>query len=377
MAFTFIHTADWQLGKPFRNFEARLGGLLDEARFEAIDRIAEIAKARAAGHVLVAGDIFDDRGVDNRIVRRAIERLGRHHGLTWHLLPGNHDFTQPAGLWQRFARLGAPVNVTVHEQPRVAEIAPGVALLPAPLTGRLLSEDPTAWMDGAATEAGVIRIGLAHGSIQDFGEEGESAVRLDPARSRKARLDYLALGDWHGMQRIDERTWYSGTPEPDRFAANEPGHVLCVRIEAAGGAVSAEPVRCARYMWVTEAAELSRADDLHVLAARLAKAADDPGRVLARVALSGALPPGDIAAIEPWGEALAARLRHIEIDDGAVTARTGSDDLGDMAGSGAIGAAARILEGRLASADPGEASLAQGALVRLIRFARRVREAAP
>ncbi len=377
MAFSFIHTADWQLGKPFRNFEERLVGLLEEARFEAIDRIAEIARAHGAAHVLVAGDIFDDRGVDNQIVRKAIERLARHPGLAWHLIPGNHDFAQPAGLWQRFARLGGPANVTVHDAPRVAELAPGVALLPAPLTGRLLSEDPTAWMDAAETPPGSIRIGLAHGSIQDFGDDGESAVRIDPARARKAGLDFLALGDWHGKQRVDGKTWYSGTPEPDRFAANEPGHVLAVRIEAAGGAVAVEPVRCARYTWVSASADLAGTSDLETLAEALAQAADDPTRVLARVTLTGALAPSDIAAIEPWRETLSARLRHIEVDASRVTARTGRDDIAELAGSGVIGAAARILQDKLEAGDEREAQLAQGALVRLVRLVRQVREAAP
>ena len=36
-------------------------------------------------------------------------------------------------------------------------------------------------------------------------------------RAGHAAQDYLALGDWHGTRRIDARTWYSGTPEHDRF----------------------------------------------------------------------------------------------------------------------------------------------------------------
>jgi len=43
MTFTFIHTADWQLGKPFANFPSDLAGELAAARFSAIGRIAAIA----------------------------------------------------------------------------------------------------------------------------------------------------------------------------------------------------------------------------------------------------------------------------------------------------------------------------------------------
>ena len=47
-------------------------------------------------------------------------------------------------------------------------------------------------------------------------------TRSTGERAERARLDYLALGDWHGTLEIAPRTWYAGTPEPDRFRANEP-----------------------------------------------------------------------------------------------------------------------------------------------------------
>ena len=75
MTFRFIHTADWQLGKPFANFPPDLAGELSAARFTAIERIAEIATQRGASHVLVAGDIFDSEDLANATLRRALERM--------------------------------------------------------------------------------------------------------------------------------------------------------------------------------------------------------------------------------------------------------------------------------------------------------------
>ncbi len=40
----------------------------------------------------------------------------------------------------------------------------------------------------------------------------------------------MALGDWHGRKQIGPRTWYSGTPEPDAFQDNDPGHALIVAL---------------------------------------------------------------------------------------------------------------------------------------------------
>ena len=38
-----IHTADWQLGKPFGRFETEVRSALTEARFDAIDAIGRLA----------------------------------------------------------------------------------------------------------------------------------------------------------------------------------------------------------------------------------------------------------------------------------------------------------------------------------------------
>ena len=69
-----------------------------------------------------------------------------------------------------------------------------------------------------------MRVGLAHGSVQGIlADDIDSANPIAPDRATRARLDYLALGDWHGCKRIDDRTGTAATPEPDRFKANDSG----------------------------------------------------------------------------------------------------------------------------------------------------------
>src|SRR3546814_16470526 len=80
------------------------------------------------------------------------------------------------------------------------------------------------------TPGATLRIGLAHGSIRDFGPQGETKNQIAPDRARRSNLDYLALGDWHGALRVDGRTWYAGTPEIDRFQRHDPGQVLVVEL---------------------------------------------------------------------------------------------------------------------------------------------------
>jgi len=72
-----IHTADWQLGKPFGRFPAEVRAALAEARLDAIDRIAAAASSSLARHVIVAGDVFDNVEPGDRVVMQAMSRMER------------------------------------------------------------------------------------------------------------------------------------------------------------------------------------------------------------------------------------------------------------------------------------------------------------
>ncbi|MBX9683988.1 MAG: DNA repair exonuclease, partial [Hyphomicrobium sp.] len=236
MTVRFIHSGDWHLGKSFGTLPEGLSGELRAARFDAISRIADIAIDRAASHVLVAGDVFDSPDIARVDLRRAVERMADHPNIVWVLLPGNHDPARSGGVWQRLRRLEPPQNIVIADEAAPLDLAPGVTLLPAPLTSKFPGHDPSAWMTSAVTPPGTLRIGLAHGSVQAFGQgsngdggnDGDSGVTLAADRAAQSGLAYLALGDWHGTKRITPNTWYSGTPEPDRFPDNDPGHVLAV-----------------------------------------------------------------------------------------------------------------------------------------------------
>ena len=59
MAVTVLHTADWHLGKPFGSIEGDVAALLREERFDAVARLADLARERQVDAVIVAGDVFD------------------------------------------------------------------------------------------------------------------------------------------------------------------------------------------------------------------------------------------------------------------------------------------------------------------------------
>ena len=313
MAYSFLHTADWQIGKRFGSFPDDKPAVLRDERLRAVDRLAAAAAARGCAAVLVAGDVFDSETIPSALCARLLSLLGAYTHLTWHLLPGNHDPARPGGIWSTLSSGGLPANVQVHLQPQPVALAPDVMLLPAPLTSKRTNSDPTAWMDEAATPSGTMRIGLAHGSVQGFGSDGDASVNIDAARPKRSGLAYLALGDWHGTMRIGERVWYSGTPEPDGFRDNDPGNALVVRLD--GNAVpNVERIPTGHYTWVRRECAADSAAALGGIEDEVSRLGGAASRCLMSLVLKGALPLAEFARIEERLEALAPRLFHLAPD---------------------------------------------------------------
>lgn len=358
----FIHTADWQLGKPFGRFDAETRAALTEARFDAINTLGRAATEHGAGHVLVAGDVFDTEGPDERTVVQAVTRMERH-ACRWWLLPGNHDFARNGGLWDRVNRRAA-ANVTVLAEPAAHEIEDGVWLLPAPLLHRHTLDDPTEAFARMETPGARLRIGLAHGSIRGFGSQGDTKNLIAPDRARLSSLDYLALGDWHGTLQVDPRTWYSGTPETDDFhkARDEPGKALLVDLEP--DKITVTPFGTGRFRWLMQDWVVPDAIAFKNLSDDLL-AACEPAATLLRLTLSGIVPLTDrVAMLSRIEDDLTHRLRHLDVRDADVVARPTEEDLAALSSEGMIGRAGALLRARI-EADGPDAPRARRALERL------------
>ena len=260
MAFRFIHSSDLHLGKRFGQFSGDLPAKLREARHATIGKLAEHARVQGVSTILLAGDTFDTETPAPEVRRQALAEMYHHAPIRWVVLPGNHDSLQAAQLWSTLYA-EAPENVTLAVEATPLDLAPGVVLLPAPCTTRRPGRDLSKWMDGAATGEGAIRIGLAHGAVRSFSEEGNGLDVIAPDRARRAGLSYLALGDWHGGVEIDPRTRYSGAPEPDRFKHDRPGEALLVSIEAASALPEATSLETGSFSWRTLALDLLDGDD--------------------------------------------------------------------------------------------------------------------
>lgn len=308
MTFTFIHTADWQLGKQFGGY-GDAAPLLQQARLDCIERIAGVARSAGARHVIVAGDVFDSRTPSADLRQRAFKTMAAQRDLVWHLLPGNHDPAEAGSFWLRSDAAAGQANVRLLLASTPVEIEPGVVLLPAPLAAKAMATDPTAWMDRCETPDGTLRIGVAHGSVQGFGSEGDASVPIAPDRPKLAGLAYLALGDWHGVTKISDRAWYSGTPEPDQFPGNRPGFVLRVDIDGTRAVPRVTEIATAQYTWVKRAITVSSAADIEPVVRDVAALGPAAQRLLLELTVSGHVSLSDAGAIEAALDRLASEVR--------------------------------------------------------------------
>ena len=367
MAFRFVHTADWQLGKQFANIPGDDGAALRDRRIETVRAVGRLAAERDADAVLVAGDAFDANAVAERTLIRMLEALKEFPG-DWVFIPGNHDAALADSVWTRLRRREPPASVHLAAEPETPVLLAdgGAVVLPAVLQRRHEIDDLTAWFDRAETPEGAIRVGLAHGSVPEFLPDSSGAPNpVAAGRAEAARLDYLALGDWHGTLKINDRTWYSGTPETDSFASSDPGNALVVTIREPGAPPDVEKVSTGHFVWRSEAAEVRNAEDIDALDRKIGELAPDPARCLLRLTLSGAV---DLAArtslrerLEHWG----ALLHHLDAREDGLLDEPSDDDLDRIDRGGFVRTAVERLRSRAQDeADPDRAVAAM-ALARL------------
>ncbi len=324
MTARFLHTADWQLGKPFAGVaDAEKRALLRQERIEVLKRTGAAAQEHAAEFIVVAGDAFDSPAATRDTVAAACAAIGAMQRPVF-LIPGNHDHGGPGSLWEQpfFLRqkeeLAPNLHILLTPEPVETDTA---LLLPCPLLRRHENTDTTAWLRAFETDSEKPRIVLAHGSVQGFGgddddeESGGGMNQIDLTRLEDGRFDYIALGDWHGTKQVGPRAWYAGTPEPDRFPRNDPGHVLLVAA-ARGALPEVTAVRTARIGWHELAFRFHDDTALTELSEQLKSLTGGRAQQdLLRLELTGALGITTAAELEKLLESWQARLLRLKLDN--------------------------------------------------------------
>lgn len=378
-----LHTADWQLGKPFASIpDDDNQALVRKARIDAIANIRDIAKTEEVSAVLVAGDLFDSPSVKAAVVSAALAAIGEFPCPVY-VIPGNHDHGGPGSIWmQAFfereqAKLAPNLIVCTDAEPITAE---GFTLFPCPLTRRAEAGDTTTWLREASifatTDAALPRVILAHGSVIDFSggasdpeDDSGATNQIGIERLPLEEIDYIALGDWHGTKEIASKAWYAGTPEYDRFPKGEAyaaGQVLVVEIER-GNEPTVTPHATGQLNWHEHHWAFHEDDDLEKLSNWTESTFESRTRQdLLKLNLSGALGLEASKRLDELLEQLRARLLRVKLVNDTVLAPTEAElkDFIEDAENPLIARVARSLN-TLAHENPGEADRAGLALRQL------------
>ncbi len=367
MGLRLLHTSDLHLGKGFGGFPEAIRNRLSEARHTAIARLAQAARQGGATTVLLAGDTFDTETPSPQTLRHALHSLAEAADIQWLMLPGNHDSLAATELWRKIAA-ERPSNLHTLVTSEPLSLAPDAWLLPAPCTQRRPGRDLTEAMQ-APTPAGAVRIGLGHGAIADFSGEEDVAGIIPPDRATRSGLGYLGLGDWHGQMRVNDATWYSGTPEADSFKHPAPPAALLIALDGQDAAVKVTSVPTGSFRWLSAQIDLLPGD-----LSRLTDALPHPrGRrdCLVKIAVTGRLTLADRVMLDADLARIAPDFGWFACDLGGLGTDARPDDLDMIDRAGALRHAAEAL---LSDAqDPAltqtDRDLASSALSRLYAFA--------
>ena len=306
--FRIIHSADWQLGARFSQFGVK-AGQLRSARLTTLQKTLALAVSKQADAFLIAGDLFEDNQVDDALVRTVLDLFRAHPSLPIYILPGNHDpHTGPDSVWQRKTFLNAPANVHVLREAGVIDLGGNARLLTAPLRQKLSSHDPSLKLaDLAATlPADVIKIGITHGALAIDSKHQSNDFPIALNAATRAGLDYLAVGHWHNWLAGTDggRIVMPGTPEPDRFANDDSGHVALVEIDSPGQPARVQKLSVATLSWRTLTFDFLNPEAARAsLATTLAELASTADHTVLRITLTGTASPAALNETRTWIDA--------------------------------------------------------------------------
>lgn len=301
----FLHTADWQIGMKAAHV-GEAGARVREERLVAGRRVVEAAKRNGAEFILVAGDTFEDNGVDRILVQKVADILASFNGPVY-VIPGNHDPLTPGSVWEHPAwRSAEHVRVLREEKP--VEV-PGGFLYPCVAREKRSGKDPTAWIRANDTQG--IQIALAHGTVEGVHQEEPDYPISREAVSRSG-LDYLALGHWHSTATYPSpdgavHMAYSGTHETTKFGERDSGNALIVEIPESGVPPVITPVRTGGLAWKGIDADLRETGDLSRLREEI-ESMENPVSTLLELRIGGLLSAQDRDELPRVNEILASRF---------------------------------------------------------------------
>jgi DNA repair exonuclease SbcCD nuclease subunit len=318
--------------------------------------------------------VFESNQVERQVVVRALDAMKATPGVTFYLLPGNHDPLDAASVFRSTTFLQhCPPNVVVLEDTVPLSVAPGVEVVGAPWATKRPLVDLVCRTIIDLPADGTLRVVVGHGAVDRLSPDPTDPALIGlsglEAALAAGQVHYVALGDRHSTTEVGDtgRIWYSGTPEPCDYAEDDPGNVLVVELDA--GSVSVQPHRVGTWRFVRRQFDLGSSLDCQRVEEFLDGLPDKP-RTIVKLSLVGQLSLADMARLETSLDHAADLLGALEQWErrSDLVALPDGDDFEGVSLSGFAAEALEDLR-QLGSGDGDDAVHARDALGLLYRLA--------
>lgn len=350
MNVKLLHTADLQLGMPFRHLGA-FGHKVRAGQMETLDGILELGRKEGVDALLIAGDLFHSNNPSASLVEEVLAKLKRtSYPIVW--LPGNHDHAGPGSVYQRPAFEALPEHIHLFRtwEPATVRLGPLAVHARAPQTRK----EPLHPLEGLERDLeAAVNVAMAHGTLAIPEKHDPADYQIEAREVAESGMDYVALGHWHtafDASQGEVTAWYPGAPETTDFAEGDrSGQVLLVTL-GRGRKPKVEPRRVGRYRWHLVEADLAVHPPLEGLRELLRPyAAADR---IVRLRLGGLLEPGRTVDPLEIHERLGEAFGFLEVVVGRVTVRP--EDVEGLFAPDTIGAAFVRLVGEAMREGAGE-----------------------
>jgi DNA repair exonuclease SbcCD nuclease subunit len=372
----FLHSSDWQLGMTRHFLAEDAQERYSQARFDAIRTMGRIAKDEKCQFMLVCGDAFESNQVDRKTVARALEAL-KEVSIPVFILPGNHDPLNAASVYRSSTFIERkPAHIQVVETIAPIKISDGVELVGAPwMSKRPIANPIEEVINALAPTNGATRICMGHGAVDTLVPDQESAGNISVGALEHAigdgKIHFVALGDRHSLTNVGGggRIWYSGTPESTDFRETQSGYAHIVEI--GDGSVTTKPVQIGQWRFIERArVDLNTADDVETLRKALEEI-ENKDRKIVRLNLVGSLSLTLNDALQKHLLAAKDVFGALEVRDEAILVLPNDTDFANLGFSGFADGTVQRLRGAITEGGD-EGTVARGALMLLLRLARRV-----
>lgn len=319
MSIKIMHTADNHIGLEFRN-QPELRDRLKQERLDALRRIVTEANTRNCDFLVVAGDLFENINVPQRLVREVCDIL-RSFTSEVLVVPGNHDYYEGADsrLWNFFkdAALGSNIHLLLRHEPETFH-ADGreVFFYPCYCPSKHGQDHVIGWVADMPKAADALHIGIAHGNVEGLGRDDEgNYFNMRPEDLRAAGVHCWLLGHIHAPSPQPgyvgrDLFFMPGTHTPEHVKRTTEGYAWFIDIEDAGS-IRFERYRSGGIRFLRMERILHSLLDINALSAEL----DHPEQGIAILDLhvSGRLSEDEIEALKTLDADLNARFLQVRM----------------------------------------------------------------